>query len=219
MCAPIKETCLIGPDTIGNFATSEVQPSYAETCDRDKCTCSSHDDYAETATERLATAIAVHSIQQGKQFDSGIDESLIIDADAPQPEKEEESSSDSEPDDTTGTSGGENTTPADETTTQVEPVVEPPTKVEEEEEKPKIEDFADPSDFIDALIDSKIQDQEKEEEEEENAAGTDFGTVNLSDLSFNGYNLLESDEKIGCIIGGKDVVIEITLMQYEIMCK
>ena len=168
--------------------------------------------------------LAVHSIQQGKKFDSGIDESLIIDADAPQPEKEptkptpeEESSSEDEPDDTTGTSGEENTTPADETTTQVEPVVEPPTKVEEEEQKPKIEDFADPSDFIDALIDSKIQDQEKEQEE--HAAGTDFGTVNLSDLSFNGYNLLESDEKIGCIIGGKDVVIEITFMQYEIMCK
>ena len=48
---------------------------------------------------------------------------------------------------------------------------------------------------------------------------TEFGTVNLSDLSFNGYNLLESDEKVACIIGGKDVVIEITLMQHEIMCK
>ena len=102
----------------------------------------------------------------------------------------------------------------DETTTPIAP--EPTEKIEEEEEKPKIEDFANDSDFIDALIDNKIQENEEKEAEE---GGTNFGTVNLSDLSFNGYSLLESEEKIPCIIGGKDVVIEITFMQYEIMCK
>ena len=102
----------------------------------------------------------------------------------------------------------------DETTAPIAP--EPTEKIEEEEEKPKIEDFANDSDFIDALIDNKIQENREKEAED---GGTDFGTVNLSDLSFNGYNLLESEEKIPCIIGGKDVVIEITFMQYEIMCK
>ena len=192
MCAPIKETCLIGPDTIGNFATSEVQPSYASSCDRDKCTCSSHEDYAETAQARLATAIAVHEIQQGKTFESGIDESLIIDADAPQPEKQpvtptpaDETPSEPVPEPTNeDTTPEENTTTADETTTPIAP--EPIEKIEEEE-KPKIEDFANDSDFIDALIDNKIQETEEENAED---AGTDFGTVNLSDLSFNGYNLL-----------------------------
>ena len=82
MCAPLKETCLFGPDSLGNFATSEVDLEFAETCPRATCTCTSHDDYTEVAQERLADAARVYAIEIGKEFDHGIDPSLIIDADA-----------------------------------------------------------------------------------------------------------------------------------------
>ena len=59
MCAPLKESCLLGPDSQGNYATSDVDPSFAEACPRETCTCSSHENYTETAQLRLENAINV----------------------------------------------------------------------------------------------------------------------------------------------------------------
>ena len=82
LCAPLKETCLFGPDSLGNFATSEVDLEFAETCPRETCTCTSHENYTEVAQERLALAARVYAIEIGAEFSHGIDPSLIIDADA-----------------------------------------------------------------------------------------------------------------------------------------
>ena len=59
ICAPLKEVCLFGPDSFGNFATAEVPVEQADTCDRTECTCASHEDYTETAKMRLESAAAV----------------------------------------------------------------------------------------------------------------------------------------------------------------
>ena len=44
-CELIMVTCLIGPDSLGNFQREQTPLSYAEKCDREKCVCSSHDNY------------------------------------------------------------------------------------------------------------------------------------------------------------------------------
>ena len=85
ICAPLKETCLLGPDSVGNFATSEVTPEFAEACPRETCTCSSHDDYVDAATERLLIAKQVYEVNVGVEFESGIDPSLLIDGDVISP--------------------------------------------------------------------------------------------------------------------------------------
>ena len=77
----MKETCLFGPDSLGNFATSEVDYEFAETCPRLTCTCSSHDNYTEVARERLATAARVYAVEIGAEFKHNIDPSLIINGD------------------------------------------------------------------------------------------------------------------------------------------
>ena len=75
---------MLGPDSVGNFATSQVDIRFAETCPRETCTCSSHQDYTQIAQERLAQAKSVFEIQTGDdKFDHGIDESLIINPDEP----------------------------------------------------------------------------------------------------------------------------------------
>ena len=48
-CEYIMVTCLIGPDSMGNFQREQVPLSYAESCDQDKCVCSSHDNFVEMA--------------------------------------------------------------------------------------------------------------------------------------------------------------------------
>lgn len=84
-CAPLLIACLYGPDGFGNFATTEVPPEEADSCDRSKCTCTSHDDYAVTARERLESAIAVYSVDVAPEFDHGLDSGKLIDGDAPTP--------------------------------------------------------------------------------------------------------------------------------------
>lgn len=39
-----------------NLATSEVDRDYADTCDRDFCTCTSHSDYMTIANQRLSSS-------------------------------------------------------------------------------------------------------------------------------------------------------------------
>ena len=73
----------MGPDSLGNFATSEVPPSFADDCPRETCTCTSHEDYTTVAKERLDNAIRVHVVEIGKKFEIDIDPALIIDGDAP----------------------------------------------------------------------------------------------------------------------------------------
>jgi len=55
-CEYIMVTCLIGPDSMGNFQREQVPLSYAESCERDKCVCSSHDNFVEMAEKRVAEA-------------------------------------------------------------------------------------------------------------------------------------------------------------------
>ena len=78
ICAPLRETCLLGPDSAGNYATSEVDASFAESCPRQTCTCSSHNDYQQTAQYRLQQATTVYEIEIGNKFDHGIDPDKII---------------------------------------------------------------------------------------------------------------------------------------------
>ena len=52
-CELIMVTCLIGPDSLGNFQREQTPLSYAEACDREKCVCSSHDNYVEIAESRV----------------------------------------------------------------------------------------------------------------------------------------------------------------------
>ena len=47
------------------------------------CTCSSHGDYVEVATDRLAKAISIYEIETGPEFETGIDPTLLIDGDSP----------------------------------------------------------------------------------------------------------------------------------------
>ena len=55
-CEYISVNCLVGPDSLGNFESMTLSMTYANSCDREKCICSSHDNYLEIAQERLATA-------------------------------------------------------------------------------------------------------------------------------------------------------------------
>ena len=81
ICAPIRETCLLGPDSAGNFATTEVDSNFAETCPRETCTCTSHANYQMIANKRLSDAVKVFEIKIAKKFESGIDPSKVIDGD------------------------------------------------------------------------------------------------------------------------------------------
>ena len=45
VCDELKTKCLVGPDSRCNFATVNVDTTYAESCNREKCTCTSHDNY------------------------------------------------------------------------------------------------------------------------------------------------------------------------------
>ena len=54
VCNELKTTCLVGPDSICNFATVEVDRNFADFCDRESCTCTSHADYMLTANDRLS---------------------------------------------------------------------------------------------------------------------------------------------------------------------
>ena len=53
VCQELKPTCLIGPNSDCNYITLEVEREYAETCDRDQCICTIHDDYISTANARM----------------------------------------------------------------------------------------------------------------------------------------------------------------------
>ena len=88
VCAPLRETCLLGPDSAGNFATSEVDPEFAANCPRETCTCSSHSDYQQASRYRIQHAIKVFEIKIGKQFNLGIDPAKIIDGDSAEPSKQ-----------------------------------------------------------------------------------------------------------------------------------
>ena len=41
----VDVACLIGPDSRGDFFTAAVSKSYATSCDRSDCVCTSHEDY------------------------------------------------------------------------------------------------------------------------------------------------------------------------------
>ena len=45
-CEVIMVFCLVGPDSMGNFQRLEAPRSYADSCDREKCVCATHDNYA-----------------------------------------------------------------------------------------------------------------------------------------------------------------------------
>ena len=52
-CKRIKVECLFGPDSQGGFQHLNVTKSYADSCDRSKCVCSSHgSDYVQKAEQR-----------------------------------------------------------------------------------------------------------------------------------------------------------------------
>ena len=53
VCQDVKTTCLLGPDSLCNYATEEVDRDFADSCERDSCTCTSHTNYFEIANERL----------------------------------------------------------------------------------------------------------------------------------------------------------------------
>ena len=53
VCHELKTMCLMGPDSSCNFATAEVDRAFADSCEKDFCTCTSHEDYMETANSRL----------------------------------------------------------------------------------------------------------------------------------------------------------------------
>ena len=55
-CEYIKVTCLIGPDSLGNFQREQVPLSYAESCDRESCICSNHANFVIIAEQRIAGA-------------------------------------------------------------------------------------------------------------------------------------------------------------------
>ena len=61
----IKDICLLGPDSLGNFAVSQVEPEFSVDCDRETCTCDSHDDFVEKYRERILQAGQVHQIKTG----------------------------------------------------------------------------------------------------------------------------------------------------------
>ena len=56
-CEMIKASCLIGPDSRGDFTKMEVPITYAESCDRESCICNTHDDFVKIAEERISSAI------------------------------------------------------------------------------------------------------------------------------------------------------------------
>ena len=56
-CFAVMTTCLIGPDSRGNFENMEVRVTYANNCDRESCICAIHDDWVAIAEERIASAI------------------------------------------------------------------------------------------------------------------------------------------------------------------
>ena len=56
VCQDLKTTCLLGPDSLCNYATTEVDRSFADTCDRSACTCTSHVDYMSVANNRLSSS-------------------------------------------------------------------------------------------------------------------------------------------------------------------
>ena len=54
-CQQIETRCTFGPDLANEFLRDEaVKDSQAESCDRDFCTCTSHDDYQEVLKQRLS---------------------------------------------------------------------------------------------------------------------------------------------------------------------
>ena len=46
-------TCLIGPDSMGSFQREQVPQVYAESCDRERCICTNHENYAVIAEQRI----------------------------------------------------------------------------------------------------------------------------------------------------------------------
>ena len=65
LCTSIKTTCLLGPDSQGNYATVEVSQSFADNCRKETCTCSTHSDYTDVARERLFSAGKVNTFDGG----------------------------------------------------------------------------------------------------------------------------------------------------------
>ena len=51
-CSQIDTTCTFGPTAVGEVSTSVVGDEHADTCPRDFCTCTSHDDYHATRASR-----------------------------------------------------------------------------------------------------------------------------------------------------------------------
>ena len=56
VCQDLKTTCLLGPDSLCNYATVTVDHNYASSCDRSSCTCTSHTDYMKVANQRLSSS-------------------------------------------------------------------------------------------------------------------------------------------------------------------
>jgi hypothetical protein len=65
ICTAIGTSCLLGPDTAGNFETIEANPEYANECDRSFCTCTTHSDFFVKANIRLDEALEKQSQLKG----------------------------------------------------------------------------------------------------------------------------------------------------------
>lgn len=78
VCQDIKTTCLLGPDSLCNYATEEVSRDFADSCGRESCTCTSHDDYFLVANERLnSSASCLEAIVANRSNDLVIEPKII----------------------------------------------------------------------------------------------------------------------------------------------
>ena len=89
VCGDVKTWCLVGPDAQCQFATGDFKREFADSCDRENCTCASHGDFFVVSNQRLQQNskclddLAVLGADQATTGSEGATDPIVV------PEKDE----------------------------------------------------------------------------------------------------------------------------------